>query len=141
MGILGMWKAIPFGIVLQASPIAIFLMTATGSLTGVLMMYFFGNQIKKLFRQKDAPIKKTTKATRAAKLFYKYGVAGLGFFGAVLIGPNPAIVLGLVIVKHQHQKLLYWVMVGCVFWSFIITMTGVYSIELIMNISERVNFF
>jgi membrane protein DedA with SNARE-associated domain len=136
MGILGMWKAIPLGFILQASPVAIFLMSASGSLTGVLMMYFFGTQIKKLFRRKNKPAKKPAKASRAAKLFDKYGVAGLGFFGAVLIGPNPAIILGLAIVKTQHKKLLFWVLAGCVFWSFIITLTGVYSIELVMTISD-----
>lgn len=141
MGILGMWKAIPFGFILQASPIMIFLMSASGSLTGVLIMYFFGNQIKKLFCRKNAPPKKPAKANRVEKLFDKYGVAGLGFFGTVLIGPNPAIILGLAIVIKQHKKLLYWVLSATVFWSFVLTVIGVYSIEFVQKISETFKLF
>jgi len=142
MGVLGMWKAVPFGFVLKASPIAIFLMTAAGSLTGVFIMYFFGNQIKKiLHRKKDNPKKKPAKANRAVKLFDKYGVAGLGFLGTVLVGPNPVIILGLSIVKNQHKKLLYWVLAGTVFWSFVLTITGVYSIELFLRVSESFKLF
>ncbi len=84
LGTLGIWKAVPFGLLLKASPSAIFLMTATGSMAGVLILYFFGNQLK---------------------------------------------------------KLLYRVLASTVFWSFVLTFTGVYSIELFHELSAKVNFF
>lgn len=140
MGAAGIWKAVPFGFILKAPPLLIFLMTATGSITGVLILYFFGKQIKKLFKRKKNPDKKQAKTNRAMKLFDKYGVAGLGFFGTILIGPNPAILLGLTIVKKPKQ-LLYWVLASTVFWSFILTLTGVYSIELFQEISSNLKLF
>jgi membrane protein DedA with SNARE-associated domain len=140
MGAAGMWKAVPFGFVLKAPPLVIFLMSAAGSMAGVLVLYFFGKQIKKIFKRKSKLVVKQAKANRARKLFDKYGVPGLGFFGTFLIGPNLTIVIGVTIVKATKQ-LLYWVLASTVFWSFILSLTGYYSIELFQEIASRVKFF
>ena len=46
VGILGMWKAIPVGLLLHVSPLYIFLMIALGALAGVLILFFFGSKIR-----------------------------------------------------------------------------------------------
>ena len=46
MGMLGIWKAIPLGLLLKSHPFIIFLMTALGASSAVLILFFFGNKIR-----------------------------------------------------------------------------------------------
>ncbi len=135
-----MWKAIPFGFLLKAHPTVIFLMSASGGMIGVILLYLFGNKLKKYLFRKKGPASNMKKSSRVNKLFERYGVAGLGFFGCILIGPPLTILLGVAIVK-SHQKLLLWVLAGTVFWSFSLTLAGYYSIELFHEITSQVKLF
>lgn len=129
MGMLGIWKAIPLGLLLKAHPVFIFLFTALGASAAVLILFFFGNKIREYILRKRARKDKKSKENRAAKLFEKYGAAGLGFLGCLLMGPNMTIILGMLVVKSQ-KKLLIWTLAGVVVWSLILTVIAVVSIDL-----------
>lgn len=137
MGMLGIWKAIPLGLILKAHPLSIFIMTALGASSAVLILFFFGNKIRAWIFQKRAGKEKSSKENRVTKLFEKYGAAGLGFLGCLLMGPNMTIILGMVVVKSQ-KKLLYWTLAGIVVWSMVLTTVAVVSIDLFYNI---LNYF
>jgi len=138
MGMLGIWKAIPLGLVLKANPFFIFLMTSLGASAAVLILFFFGNKIRDYILRKRAKKDKNNKENRAAKLFEKYGAAGLGFLGCLLMGPNMTIILGMVVVKSQ-KKLLYWTLAGVIIWSMLLTLIAVISIDLFNKIVEYIN--
>jgi len=140
MGTLGMWKAIPFGYVLKAHPTAIFVMASTGGMLGIVILYFFGNKLKKYIFRNKVSASRQKKSNRAIQLLKKYGVGGLGFFGSILIGPPLTILLGVAIV-NSPKKLLYWVLASSVFWCFILTITGYYSIELFHEITDKFKIF
>lgn len=127
-GLLGIWKAVPLGILLNVHPVFIFSMSALGSIVGVLILFFFGNKIRDYILHKRAGNNKSSKKNRATKLFEQYGAAGLGFLGCLLFGPNMTIILGLLVVKSQ-KKLLYWTLTGIVVWSIVLTLLGVFSVE------------
>lgn len=135
MGMLGIWKAIPLGLLLKAHPVFIFLMTILGASLSVLILFFFGNKIRAYILQKRAKKENHNKENRVAKLFGKYGAAGLGFLGCLLMGPNMTIILGMVVVKSQ-KKLLYWTLAGIVVWSFVLTTIAVISIDLFNKILD-----
>lgn len=135
MGMLGIWKAIPLGLLLKAHPVSVFLLTALGASVAVLILFFFGNKIRAYIIRKRAGKEKRNKENRVAKLFEKYGAAGLGFLGCLLMGPNMTIILGMVVVKSQ-RKLLYWTLAGVVVWSLVITTIAVVSIDLFNKLLE-----
>lgn len=135
MGMLGMWKAIPLGLLLKSHPVFIFLMTTLGASLAVLILFFFGNKIRAYVLKKRANKVNNNKENRANKLFEKYGAAGLGFLGCLLMGSSMTIILGMVVVKSQ-KKLLYWTLVGIVFWSLVITTLAVVSIDLFNKLLE-----
>lgn len=137
-GLLGIWKAVPLGILLKVHPVLIFSMSALGSIVGVLILFFFGNKIRDYVLRKRVSNKKDSKESRITKLFEKYGAAGLGFFGCLLIGPIMTIILGMVVVKSQ-KKLLYWTLAGVVVWSLVLTILGVFSVELFSKLVEWTN--
>jgi len=138
MGMLGIWKAIPLGLLLKSHPGFIFLMTTLGACSAVLILFFFGNKIRAYVLRKRAKKEKSNKQNRASKLFEKYGAAGLGLLGCVLMGPNMTIILGMVVVKEQ-KKLLYWTLVGIVVWSLVLTTIATVSIDLFNKLLQVFN--
>ena len=127
-GILGIWKAIPVGLLLKVNPVLIFLFTSLGAITGVLILFFFGNRLRVFIQrtQKSRGFQKNER--RAGKLIETYGSPGLGFLGCLIMGPNLTMVIGLAIVRSP-VRFLYWTMAGIVVWSLVLTLVAVYSIE------------
>ncbi len=130
VGITGMWKAIPLGFLLKVPPAYIFLMTAFGSVVGILILFFFGSKIRNYIVNRQLKKGNSKKEKRALKLFNKYGSIGLGFFGSLLLGPPMTMILGLALVQKQ-KYFLYWTMAGTVVWSLVLTILGVFGIEAI----------
>ncbi|MFP4470885.1 MAG: hypothetical protein ACLFPE_09380 [Bacteroidales bacterium] len=140
MAILGIWKAVPLGLLLKTPPTTIFLMTAAGGSAGVLILFFFGDLLRRLFRRKHPAGAPSRRSGRVQRIFSKYGTTGLGFFGSLILGPNPTILLGVLLVPQKYT-LLYWTLAGTVVWSLALTITGVYSIEMFREISGSLSIF
>lgn len=134
-GMLGIWKAIPLGLAFNTNPVLIWLMTSAGASASVIILYFFGKQIRDYIIGKRENKTNKGKEARAKQLLKKYGVFGLGFIGTLLMGPQMTIVIGLIIAK-SHTKLLYWTLSGIFVWSFVITYLGVCGIDLVQRLSE-----
>jgi len=137
VGMLGIWKAIPLGFLLNTNPVIIFIMTSLGAITSVLILYFFGNKIREYILKRRIKKRKNAKESRAKILFEKYGAAGLGFLGCLLMGPNMTMILGLVLVKSQ-KKLLYWTIAGIIIWTLALTILAIVSIDLFNKIMEMI---
>ena len=137
MGMLGIWKAVPLGLLLKAHPVFIFLMTSLGAVAGVLILFFFGGKIRNFVLRRRRNKHKNAKENRAALLFEKFGAAGLGFLGCLIMGPNMTIILGMVVVRSQ-KKLLYATLAGVVVWSLVLTIIAVLSIELFVKLTSLI---
>jgi len=122
-GMAGIWKAVPVGLAMQLHPILIWLITSAGAGTAAILIYFFGNSIRnwlqKRRKQKAAP----KKQKRAQQLLDRYGIAGLGFLGTLIIGPNMAMLVGLLLVS-SGKKFLIWTLAGILFWTLALTLLG-----------------
>jgi membrane protein DedA with SNARE-associated domain len=126
----GMWKAIPLGFLLKLPPLYIFLMVATGSVLGVLILFFFGTKIRNYIINRQHNKGGSKKERKALELLDKYGLIGLGFFGTLIFGPPMPIVLGMTLVKRQ-KHFLYWTLAGTIVWSLVLTILGTLSIDII----------
>ena len=129
IGILGIWKSIPVGLVMEMNPVWIASMTILGASLGILIIYFIGTNIKKYLRKmmKESSIEK--KESRLHKLFNQYGVYGLGLLGTLIIGPNMTMALGIAFV-NKPRILLLWTFFGIVIWSSVLTLLGDFGINL-----------
>jgi membrane protein YqaA with SNARE-associated domain len=135
-GMLGIWKAIPVGIILNASPLSICLMTILGASTTVVVIYLFGGWVRQFVLSKLNKNKLNKTKTKTNKLLARYGVIGLGLFGTMTMGPNMTILLGLIAVKARII-LLAWIIIGILVWTAILTTAAALSFELF----ERIVFF
>jgi len=129
IGILGIWKSIPVGLLMGMAPLWISLMTIFGATAGIIIIYFIGNNIKKYLRKmmKESSIEK--KENRLINLFNKYGVHGLGIIGTFFLGPNMTMALGIAFV-NKPRTLFIWTFIGIVVWTFTLTYLGHFGISI-----------
>jgi len=132
-GLLGVWKAIPVGLALQCNAFTIILMTASGALVAIFIIYLMGRRIKQWILKRLNKGRNTKRKGRLMVLLDKYGIIGMGIFGTLLLGPNMTMAMGLVIVTKE-KSLLLWTAAGIIIWTVVLTMIGTYSIELFENL-------
>jgi membrane protein YqaA with SNARE-associated domain len=130
-GLTGIFKAIPVGMVLQASPVWIALMTALGGLTAAVILYLFGEWVRNILEKRMSEKRLEKKKERTRRYLSKYGIMGLGVFGTLLLGFHITIILGLLVVKTQ-KMLLLWTIVGIMLWSSLGTIAVASGIDLFM---------
>jgi membrane protein DedA with SNARE-associated domain len=132
-GMLGVWKAIPVGLALQCNALTIILMTASGALVSIFIIFLMGRRIKQYILKRLNKGKSAKKKGRLMVLLDKYGIIGMGIFGTLILGPNMTMAMGLVIVTKE-KSLLLWTAAGIIIWTVVLTMIGTYSVELFENL-------
>ena len=122
-GLTGIFKAIPVGILLQAPPVWVALMTALGGLTAAAILYIIGEWVRQILEKRMSERRLERKKRNTHRLLSKYGVMGLGIFGTLLLGLHMTIILGLFFVKAK-KKLLMWTLAGILLWSSVVTVAA-----------------
>jgi hypothetical protein len=132
-GITGLYKGVPVGIALQANPFVIAGFTALGSITTVFIIYFSGEPLRKwLFgRIGEGRLEKQKK--KFMHIMDRYGTIGLGLIVSGTLGPIPAALIGMVVVKDT-TRLLIFLVVGIILWSAGLTAFAVLGYDLIKQL-------
>mgnify|MGYP001333961485 CR=1 FL=1 len=120
VGILGIWKAIPVGIMLKAHPLETAILTSLGSITTVYFLYYIGEKAKYWVMKKWSKEKLEQTTARFSRISHKYGVAGLGLICPGLFGPITTILVGLIIIPNT-SRLMPFLVAGIVLWSLGLT--------------------
>ena len=132
VGITGIWKGIPVGIALKADLIETASLTALGSITTVILLYYFGESVKMWVPKKWSKEKLEKNKGKFSKILDKYGVAGLGLICPGPFGPITTIIVGLLVVK-QTSKLMPYLISGILLWSFVLTWFAISGIDFLKN--------
>ncbi len=135
MGLLGIWKAVPVGFALGAGPVLTWLMTSLGAMVAAVVLYFFGDRIRRYLSRKEKKPRAEKRNARAERLLERYGTAGLGLLGCLVMGPNMTMLIGLVIVRSP-RKLLTWTIAGILVWTLALTLLAAVSIDLFLQIAS-----
>ena len=132
VGITGIWKAIPVGIALKSHPLEIGTFTALGSITTVYILYYFGEKVKGWVTRKWSKDKLESKKGKFTVILDKYGVIGVGIITPGPFGPITSIILGLLVIK-ETRRLMPYLVIGIIFWSFALTWFAVSGYNLIIS--------
>jgi uncharacterized membrane protein len=132
VGITGIWKAIPVGIALKSSLYETACFTALGSITTVIILYYFGEPVKQWAIKKWGKDKMDKRKGKFSAIMDKYGVVGLGLLTPGPFGPITTIIVGLLIVKNT-SRLMPYLIAGIIIWSFILTLLATTSMDLLKN--------
>jgi len=132
-GITGLYKGVPVGFAIQASPYITAIFTALGSLTAVFVIYFSGTSIKKWIINNFFKQKIDKKKSRFTSIMERYGVIGLGLFATGIIGPIITIILGLMLVK-ETKRLMISLSAGIILWSVALTIVASISLDILKEL-------
>lgn len=128
LGVLGIWKSVPVGFILNMHPILVCTMTIIGASLGVLLIYLIGSKLKRRILSLSG--KSNKKQQKINKIFDRYGVPGLGMLATLVVGPALTMALGLTIVKNG-KNLLLWTNIGIVVWSVLLTLIGQVGVNIL----------
>ena len=125
LGMLELWAAVPTGLALKLHPATAGVTAAAGAITGALLVLFLGKHLRDwLMRRHDGKSKKGKQHGRINLIWQRYGVVGLGLLAPILTGAPLAVVLGLAL-GVRSSRLLFWISIGVVLWSAILTLIAV----------------
>ena len=124
------YVAIPTGFAMGLSAWTIFFAGAVGGLIGVFAAAFLGDKIKKIIARYRKPKVKPVKTdTLAHRIWDKFGVIGLGFFGTFTVGAPISIAVG-VGLNASLNKLVFWCCMGVIARCIVFTLAGHYGMKL-----------
>ena len=123
------YVAIPTGFAFGLSPWIIFFASITGGLVGVFVAAYLGDRIRAFFYKDKPKGEKKYKHPMVHKIWEKYGIVGLGFFGTMSVGAPISIAVG-VGLNANLKKLLTWCCVGVACRCILFTLIGYYGLQL-----------
>jgi membrane protein YqaA with SNARE-associated domain len=123
------YAAIPAGFAFGLSPWTIAISSIIGGLAGVFIAAFLGDKIRLLFSKYKKKREVKPKTGLGYRIWNKYGIIGLGFFGTMTVGAPASIAVGIG-MNASLQKLLTWCCIGVVTRCVIFTAIGYYGVQL-----------
>ena len=123
LGAVELWVAVPAGLALRLHPIAIAITTAAGGLVGVLIIGCTGNRVQSWLLRRRGGTPDVQPGAALARVWARYGVAGLGLLAPLLIGAPLGTALGMTL-GAPTTRLLFWMSVGVLLCSIGLTLAG-----------------
>jgi membrane protein DedA with SNARE-associated domain len=134
-GAAGIWKGIPLGIALNLQSFLTGLLTALGSITTVLILYFAGDSVRQWILKKYGSQRIERKKSKFINLLNRFGFPVLGLIAPGLLGPVIPLLMGLIFVKDTRRFIIYLI-TGIVLWSFILAFLFTPIFDLLSNIKD-----
>jgi membrane protein YqaA with SNARE-associated domain len=124
------YAAIPAGFAFGLSPWTIAFASITGGLAGVFVSIFLGEKIRTFFKKYKKKNEVKPKTGLVYRIWNKYGIIGLGFFGTMTVGAPASIAVGIG-MNASLKKLLTWCCIGVITRCIIFTVIGYYGVQLL----------
>jgi membrane protein DedA with SNARE-associated domain len=134
-GITGLYKGVPVGIAFEANPVIIAGFTALGNITTVFILYYSGESFKKWLFKKMGEEKLKKRKEKFTHLMDRYGTVGLGLIVCGTLGPIPAVLIGMAVVKDT-KRLMIFLVIGIILWSAALTAVAVLGVDLIKHLIQ-----
>ncbi|MDF2668036.1 MAG: small multi-drug export protein [Paenibacillus sp.] len=116
--VLELWAAIPLGFALGLHPLLTGLLSALGSIISAYLVIQVGGPLRRWMLRRWE--RKNKQSGKMSTIWNKYGVVGLGFISPLITGAPLGAVIGISF-GAAPGRLLLWMTVGILFWSFVLT--------------------
>ncbi len=127
---LEMYAAIPTGFAFKLPAWVIFFSSSAGGIFGVFIAVFLGEKIKSFIAKYRNPLKKIEKKdTLAHRIWYKYGVIGLGTLGTFFVGAPLCIAIGIGF-NANIRLLIFYCCIGVLARCIVFTLAGHFGTKL-----------
>ncbi len=118
-----LWAAIPAGFALQLHPVATGVTAAIGAMLGALAVMLLGERARTWLAQHHGSKGEKGRHGFIHRIWQRYGVIGLGLLAPLVTGAPLGVVLGLAL-GVPAGRLLFWISLGIVLWSTLLTLFG-----------------
>lgn len=123
-GVIELWLAVPMGIALKLNPLLILAVSASSSISAVLIVAFLGDSLRSKFIKWRYGENKKFERSRIHKVWIKYGVIGLGLLSPLLFGAPLGTAVGITFGARKDHLIL-WMSIGIIIWSAGLTAAGI----------------
>jgi hypothetical protein len=137
LGVLGLavveiWFAVPAGLALGLAPWLVWVLTVSGSLSGVVVVAVGGDRLRTwLSRGRREEV--AARTGRIYGIWVRYGVPGWGLTSPLLVAPAMGTAIGL-LLGAPRGRLLVWMGLGVLIWTSLLVGAGMLGIQLIQAI-------
>lgn len=126
-GMIGLWEGIPLGFVLKLPPVLTGIFSALGTTFATLLVLILGERVRtRLVRRRPQATEDVPRERLIDRVWRRYGIIGLGLLAPCLTGAPIGIAMGLVL-RAPAGRMLFWLLIGIVVWTVILTGAGVYG--------------
>jgi membrane protein YqaA with SNARE-associated domain len=127
-----MYAAIPAGFAFGLSAWVVFAASLVGGIAGVFVAAFLGDKIRAFVAKYRKPKEKKPESDSFVyKIWKKYGVIGLGFFGTFTVGAPICIAVG-VGLNAPLPKLIFWCCMGVFARASIFTLATHFGLKALL---------
>lgn len=123
LGAIELWTAIPAGFALKLHPVTIGITAAIGAMLGGVVVILLGERVRSWLMRRYSRKDEKGEQSRIHQIWHRYGVIGLGLLAPLLTGAPLGVALGLTI-GAPSGRLLFWIGIGIVLWSTVLTLVG-----------------
>ena len=119
LAMLELWAAVPAGFALGLPALAVGLLSAGGSIVGVVVLAFAGGRLRAwLLAKRGNPA--ANREGRLYRVWERWGVPGLGLVGPLLLGAPLAALAGIAL-GAPRGRLVLWCSLGAALWTALFT--------------------
>jgi hypothetical protein len=112
------WPAIPAGLALGLSPVAVIITTTLSYICGVALVLMPGERLRSWVMRRVG--NNPTQPGFIRRVWSRYGVVGLGLLAPMTVGAQIGTLLGLS-SNTAPRRLFMWMAVGAFGWSVLLT--------------------
>lgn len=132
VAIFEIWFAVPTGFAFGLAPWLVWLLTVTGSVTGVIVVAVAGDSLRRrLTRGRQDTM--GARRGRAYAIWVRYGVPGWGLASPLVFAPAMGTAIAL-LLGAPRGRLLRWMIAGIVTWASILVIAGMIGVRLVESI-------
>jgi len=125
------WPAIPAGLALGLSPVAVIAATTLSYVCGVALVALLGARVRDVIMGRFARRRNINSQGRLKHIWERYGLFGLGLAAPMTVGSQIGTALGLAL-NAQPRRLVFFMSLGALVWSVsltIITTLGILTFQ------------
>jgi hypothetical protein len=122
-----LWAAIPAGLALRLHPVTVGVTAAVGAILGAAVVILAGDRVRTWLAQRHSGNAEKGGDGLLRRVWNRWGAMGLGLLAPILTGALLGAALGLTL-GVPAGRLLFWISIGVILWSVIITTAGVFGL-------------
>jgi len=131
LALIEIWVAVPAGLALGIAPWLVWILSISGSVSGVVMVARGGDRLRRWLTRGREPWM-AARSGRLYGLWMRFGVPGWGLGSPLLVAPMMGTAIG-VLLGAKPSRLLGWMAAGVVLWTSILVIAGTIGLRLIQG--------